>query len=84
MRGRPNWWDWEFELSPHVERRMVDRNFTEVDLRGMLERADRIVAGVVEGRHVVSALHRGKVWEIVLEPDDDSRVVVIVTAYAKD
>ena len=38
-RGWPAWWDWEIELSPHLLKRMVDRRFTEVDLRRMLERA---------------------------------------------
>ena len=43
MRGRrpeqrnwPTWWDWELEMTPHVERRMEDRNFSEVELRDML------------------------------------------------
>ena len=27
----PEWWDWELELTPHVEKRMEDRTFTEVD-----------------------------------------------------
>lgn len=35
----PDWWEWEVELTPHLERRMEDRSFSEVDLRGMLERA---------------------------------------------
>ena len=29
----PEWWDWELELTPHVEKRMEDRSFSEVDLR---------------------------------------------------
>ena len=29
------WWDWELELTPHVEKRMEDHTFTEVDLRLM-------------------------------------------------
>ena len=31
---RPIWWSWELELSAHLLERMVDRNFTEVGLRG--------------------------------------------------
>ncbi len=35
----PEWWDWELELSPHLLKRMEDRQFNEVDLRTMLHRA---------------------------------------------
>jgi hypothetical protein len=33
----PEWWTWELELSPHLLRRMLDRGFSEVDLRIMME-----------------------------------------------
>jgi hypothetical protein len=32
----PEWWEWELELTPHLLKRMVDRQFDEVDLRTML------------------------------------------------
>ena len=35
----PKWWDWELEISPHVEKRMEERDFTEIDLRAMMQRA---------------------------------------------
>lgn len=35
----PPWWDWDLELTAHLERRMEDRSFTESDLRRMLEDA---------------------------------------------
>jgi hypothetical protein len=35
----PVWWEWELEITPHLEKRMEDREFTEVDLRAMLTRA---------------------------------------------
>jgi len=38
--GWPEWWDWELELSPHLLKRMLDRGFTESDLRRMLEQLD--------------------------------------------
>ncbi len=34
----PMWWHWELEITPHVEKRMEERNFTEIDLRDMLDR----------------------------------------------
>jgi hypothetical protein len=33
MKTWPEWWDWELELTPHLLKRLVDRGFTEVDLR---------------------------------------------------
>jgi len=38
----PAWWVWELELTPHVLKRMVDREFTELDLRQMLEDASSL------------------------------------------
>ena len=32
----PDWWDWEIEFTPHLLKRMEDRNFNEIDLREML------------------------------------------------
>ncbi len=36
---RPEWWAWELAFTSHVEMRMEERGFTEVDLREMLQRA---------------------------------------------
>ncbi len=33
--NRPKWWDGELEITPHVEKRMIQRSFTEVELREM-------------------------------------------------
>lgn len=41
----PDWWSWDIELSPHVLKRMVDRSFTEADLRLMLEGATALRTG---------------------------------------
>jgi hypothetical protein len=60
---------------------MVDRRFTEVDLRRMLERASRRRQDVVEGRWVIETKHRGKAWEVVVEPDLERDLLVVVTAY---
>jgi len=35
----PTWWSWELELSPHLFKRMADRDFNEVDVRRMLSGA---------------------------------------------
>lgn len=77
----PEWWSWELELTPHVLKRMVDRRFTEVDLRGMLERASGFLPDVLEGRFVIETRHSSRPWHVIIEPDKDDRLLVVVTAY---
>jgi hypothetical protein len=60
---------------------MVDRGFDEVDLRAMLARSRSFHRDVVDGRFVVDARHRGHPWEVIVEPDEDDEVLVVVTAY---
>src|SRR5580698_3227669 len=45
----PEWWTWALVLSDHVERRMEDRGFSEVDLRTMITRARSYRPSGVEG-----------------------------------
>jgi hypothetical protein len=33
MPNWPEWWEWELELTAHLEKRMLDRDFNEIDLR---------------------------------------------------
>lgn len=80
-RRWPPWLNWELELSAHLLKRMVDRGFTEVDLRRMLEHATRHRRGLVPGRWLVLARHRSRRWEIVVEPDFEAQLLVVVTAY---
>jgi hypothetical protein len=47
----------------------------------MFEKAVSLERDVVRGRWVVEAQHRRRRWEIVVEPDMDSRRVVVITAY---
>jgi len=60
---------------------MVDREFTELDLRQMLEDASGLRPDVEAGRWVVTTRHRRRAWEIVVEPDEAERVLVVITAY---
>lgn len=64
----PEWWDWELDLTPHVEKRMEDRGFTEVDLRDMLERAAAFRPDVVEGRFVLETRFHGRKWRWLSSP----------------
>jgi hypothetical protein len=80
----PSWWEWELALSSHLQKRMEDRGFNEVDLRDMLERARGYREDVVEGRWVISTSHQRNRWEVVVEPDHEDERLVVVTAYAVD
>ena len=77
----PDWWSWELELSPHLVKRMVDRSFNEADLRLMLEGATGYHADYELGRWVIETSHAGRSWEVIVEPDLQERVLVVVTAY---
>jgi hypothetical protein len=77
----PNWWEWELELCDHVLERMVDRSFSETDLRLMLDSATGYHEDVVEGRWVIESKHDGRDWEIIVEPVVESSLLTVVTAY---
>jgi hypothetical protein len=63
---------------------MEDRNFTEVELRDMLEGATGYREDVVEGRWVIETKHRMMSWEVVVEPDEEEKLLVVITAYPVD
>ena len=77
----PAWWYWELELSSHLEKRMLQRDFTEIDLRTMLEQAIAYRPDFIKGRWVVETHHLHHSWEIVVEPDFLERSLVVITAY---
>ncbi len=77
----PMWWEWELELLPHVLKRMVDRSFTETDLRDMLERAHGYRPDQMTGRFAVDTTHVGQAWVVIVEPDEVDELLVVVTAY---
>ena len=60
---------------------MVDRRFTEVELRRMLEHAVDYSPDVVEGRWRIATRHGRKQWEVIVEPDSVRKLLVIITAY---
>lgn len=84
QRPWPPWWGWELELSVHLLKRMKYRGFTEVELRGMLEDATGVHRDVEPGRWRVETELRRRPWEVIVEPDRTSRVVVVVTAFQVD
>ena len=80
-RRWPEWWSWELELSPHLLKRMVDRRFTEVDVRRMLHVATRLCRDIEPGRWVAVTRYRRAKWEVIVEPDGDAQMLVVITAY---
>jgi elongation factor P--beta-lysine ligase len=81
MDPKPPWWDWDVELSAHVFKRMVDRGFSETDLRQMIEEATRIEASASHGRFLVTSRFHRTFWIVVVEPDLTTRTIVVITAY---
>ena len=81
LESHPEWWEWDLEITPHVEKRMEQRDFTEIDLRRMLDSANRIRKDSLEGRWIVETTHRGTNWEVILEPDVEDTLLVVVTAF---
>jgi len=80
----PPWWEWELELTPHIIKRMEDRGLTEVQLRAILERATSFAPNQVEGRFIIQGTHNRRPWHVIVEPDEDERVLIAVTCYAAD
>ncbi len=81
MTEWPDWWSWELELSPHLLKRMVDRSFSETDLRQMLDGASGFHANHEEGRCAIETQRDDRAWEIIVEPDEQEQILVVVTAY---
>jgi hypothetical protein len=60
---------------------MQDRDFTELDLRAMLEGASGYRKDVAPGRWIISVKRARDPWEVIVEPDESLRLLVVVTAY---
>jgi hypothetical protein len=78
----PDWWDWELDASnPHLAKRMIDRGFSETDLREMLDTATGFRPDGPAGRWIIETSHAGRTWEVVVEPNVREQRLVVVTAY---
>lgn len=81
MSKWPAWWKWELEISPHLFKRMADRDFSEIEVRRMLSGASGFRPDTVPGRWIIDTRHRRLPWEVIVEPDADAQLVVVITAY---
>jgi hypothetical protein len=77
----PEWWNWELSFTAHAELRMEQRGVTEVDVRAMLERATGYEPSIVEGRFMIHVAHRQRPWIVIVEPDVEAKLLVVVTPY---
>lgn len=80
----PDWWSWELELSAHLLKRMIDRQFNEADLRQMLQDASALTRNHEPGRWVIVTKHQSRSWEINVEPLPADGILLVVTAYPVD
>jgi hypothetical protein len=60
---------------------MEQRGVTEVDVRAMLERATALKPSVVEGRFMIYVSRNNRPWIVIVEPDSDASLLVVVTVY---
>jgi hypothetical protein len=60
---------------------MEQRGVTELDVRAMLKKTASFDPSVVEGRFMVHVRHRQKPWTVIVEPDADAKLLVVVTVY---
>ena len=77
----PVWWNWDLSFTSHAEMRMEQRGVTEVEVRAMLERATGFEPSVVEGRFMIHSRHVERPWIVIVEPDIDVNLLVVVTVY---
>jgi Domain of unknown function (DUF4258) len=77
----PEWWNWELSFTSHAEMRMEQRGVAEVEVRIMLERATGFRPNGVEGRFMIDGRHQGRPWIVIVEPDGEAKLLVVVTVY---
>jgi hypothetical protein len=80
----PEWWHWDLEFSQHLFKRMIDRQFNEIELRQMLEDATGYHADLEEGRWAIETRHSDQDWIVVVEPLPGETILLIVTAFPID
>ena len=77
----PEWWSWDLSFTGHAELRMEQRGVTEVEVRAMLEIAAGFEASVVEGRFMFHTRRGQGPWVVIVEPDAEAKLLVVVTVY---
>jgi hypothetical protein len=60
---------------------MIERGFSEADLRQMLQDAESLVGDPEPGRWRCVTKLRGRTWIVVLDPDASQKLIVVITAF---
>ena len=77
----PEWWNWALSFTGHAELRMEQRGVTEVEVRAMLEKVMGFEPNVGAGRFMIHVRHLQSPWIVIVEPDAETRRLVVVTVY---
>jgi hypothetical protein len=77
----PPWWEWELKPIDHAFESMEKRDFTEIDLRRMMEHATGYERDIVGGRWVIETRRNRARWQIIVEPIPEKEILEVVTAY---
>jgi hypothetical protein len=77
----PEWWTWDLKISGHMQKRLLTRHFTEIDLRRMMEHATNFRKDYMEGRWIIDTRFRQKTWHVIVEPLADETKLEVITAY---
>ncbi len=80
-RDWPEWWAWDLDFTSHLLERMIDRCFSEVDLRAMMESARGLRQDELGDRWVIETVRDSRPWEVIVEPDWDDQLLIVITAY---
>jgi len=62
----PDWWDWEIELTPHLQKRMERSRLQRGRPPAHVERARGHRADIVEGRVVIETERKRARWEVII------------------
>jgi hypothetical protein len=60
---------------------MLDRGFTEADLRTMMDDAVVLREADEAGRWLVETRHDSRSWHVIVEPDTIDTLLVVITAF---
>jgi hypothetical protein len=77
----PDWWNWEIKISSHMQKRLLKRDFTEIELRRMMEYATNFREDYKEGRWIIDTRFRRSAWQVIVEPLHDETKLEVITAY---
>lgn len=78
---RVDWWTWPFLLTAHAQFRMEERGLDEIGLRRLLAGSGTLEANHRPGRWRFHGRTRRLPWTVVLEPNEESRTVLVITVF---